>query len=221
MQKSLALIVFIALLSACSPQPHDGEMSHQSASSDVASVDMADVASMDVSGSNPNSPNPDNPTLDSQATTQGEQVHLANKAFIIKADVNFAVKDVVATKDQLESLTLQTGGYIQTSKIYNNTTDTHRYPIGGEQLKVLTHFVRHGMMTVRIPKANVGEFLKGVQGRVVFLDGQEFNATDVALDLQRNALHAQIEAERQAKLGELDAKKQTIWRINPPMWTRQ
>lgn len=181
-------------------------MSHQSASSDVASVDMADVASMDASGKSDNS-NPDNPTLDSQATAQGEQTHLANKAFIIKADVNFAVKDVVATKDQLESLTLQTGGYIQTSKIYNNTTDTHRYPIGGEQLKVLTHFVRHGMMTVRIPKANVGEFLKGVQGQVVFLDGQEFNATDVALDLQRNALHAQIEAERQAKLGELDATK--------------
>ncbi|MCP3897069.1 hypothetical protein [Moraxella sp.] len=50
MQKSLALIVFIALLSACS-KPHDGEMSHQSASSDVASVDMASVASAEVSGS--------------------------------------------------------------------------------------------------------------------------------------------------------------------------
>lgn len=62
-------------------------------------------------------------------------------------------------------------------------------------------------MAVRIPKANVGEFLKGVQGQVVFLDGQEFNATDVALDLQRNALHAQIETERQAELGELDATK--------------
>lgn len=52
MQKSLALIVFIALLSACSG-PHDGEMFHQSVSSDVASVDkadMADVASMDASG---------------------------------------------------------------------------------------------------------------------------------------------------------------------------
>lgn len=207
MQKSLALIVFIALLSACS-KPYDGEMSHQSASSDVVSVDMASVAGTDdPNGLNPDNSNPDNPTLDSQATTQGERAHLANKAFIIKADVNFAVKDVVATKDQLESLTLQTGGYIQTSKIYNNTTDTHRYPIGGEQLKVLTHFVRHGMMTVRIPKANVGEFLKGVQGQVVFLDGQEFNATDVALDLQRNALHAQIEAERQAKLGELNATK--------------
>lgn len=99
-------------------------MSHQLASSDVASVDKADVASMGASGKSDNS-NPDNPTLDNQATTQGEQAHLANKAFIIKADVNFAVKDVAATKDQLESLTLQTGGYIQTPKIYNNTTDTH------------------------------------------------------------------------------------------------
>lgn len=60
-------------------------------------------------------------------------------------------------------------------------------------------------MTVRIPKANVGDFLKGVQGQVVFLDNQEFNATDVALELQRNTLHAQIEAERQAKLDKLHA----------------
>ena len=58
MQKSLALIVFIALLSACSPQPHDGEMSHQSASSDVASVDMADVTNADVSDSNLDNSNP-------------------------------------------------------------------------------------------------------------------------------------------------------------------
>lgn len=68
-------------------------------------------------------------------------------------------------------------------------------------------FVRYGELVVRVPQHKVSEFLGGVQGRVVFLDGQEFNATDVALDLQRNALHAQIEAERQAKLGELDATK--------------
>ncbi|MDO4896130.1 MAG: DUF4349 domain-containing protein [Moraxella sp.] len=204
MQKSLTLIICLTLLSACS-KPHDGtDYAHQSASSEIATTtDMASVAG----ANDPNGSNPDNPTLDSQATTQNEQAHLADKAFIIKADVNFAVKDVVATKDQLESLTLQTGGYIQTSKIYNNTTDTHRYPIGGEQLKVLTHFVRHGMMTVRIPRAKVSEFLKGMQGQVVFLNNQEFNASDVALDLQRNALHAQIEAERQAKLGELNATK--------------
>lgn len=205
MQKSLWVISLIILLSACSPPP-EGDAYHQSASSDasMAAESMTTQASV-LEGSDEQ--NPTNPTLNSQATTQGEQAHLTNKAFVIKADVQFAVKDVVATKDSLEALALQTGGYIQTSNIYNETTDTHRYPIGGERLKVLTHFVRHGQMTVRIPKARVGEFLKGVQGQVVFLNNQSFNASDVALDLQRQALHAQIEAEKQKQLNNLDATK--------------
>lgn len=202
MHKSLPFILFIVLLSACS-KPQDNH-AYEPASGNEAAIGESMTAHMEAAPNLENQ-NPDNPTLNSQVTTQSEQAHLANKAFVITADASFAVKDVVATKDGLEVLTLQTGGYIQTSKVYNETTSTHQYPIGGEQLKVLTHFVRHGQMTVRIPKARVGEFLKGVQGQMVFLDGQSFHASDVVLDLQRQALHAQIEAERQKRLSDISA----------------
>lgn len=188
MQKSLTLIVLIGLLSACSPAPHDAEYA------DMASSPMAEVAGDSTE-----------PTLQSHITDQHEQAHLADRQFIINANADFSVQDVVKSMETLETLTLRMGGYVQKSHVYNQTTDTQSYPIGNEQLKVLTQFVRHGQMIVRIPKANVGEFLKGVQGQVVFLESQSFSTTDVALDLQREKLHAQIETQKQAKLAELSA----------------
>lgn len=179
--------MFIALLSACSrPEFGYGTLDEAPASAENQAVLTA---------------HPD--TLDSQAISQSQQAHLQDRQFVVHANVNFATDDVVKTKDSLETLTLQAGGYIQKTHLYNSTISEDTYPIGGEKLKVLTHFIRRGEMVVRIPKDNVGEFLKNVQAHVVFLDAHEFNASDVALDLQRQALLAQIEAQKQQQLDSL------------------
>lgn len=182
----LPTLVLMALLSACSHPPND----------------LADNQSPQD-----NSTDQQNPTLVSPATSQSQADHLADKKFVINVSSNFSVKDVIETSNVLEKLTLDLGGYIQSRRIFNETNYVRSYPIGNEQLKTLTEFVRHSEMVLRIPNTKVSEFLAGVQGQVVFLDGQEFHAKDVALDLERQALHAKIEAEKQALLSPLSPTK--------------
>lgn len=208
--KSALTLAIILALSACSKAPEpdysasasrqsmsDGVMAENTASSAVATDETTQGAVLQK----------DNQTLHSQATDQSTQAHLTDKQFIVNTQAQFGVADVVKTVDALESLTLNMGGYIQKTHIYNDTTSKESYPVGDGNIKTLTHFVRRSQMIVRIPKARVGEFLKGVQGQVVFLDTQEYTAKDVALDLQREYLLAQIEAQKQADLARLNATK--------------
>lgn len=203
MQKLLTLTLFVALLSACS-KPHD-DYDH------APTAQSASVATAEAVDENPifaDNPSPTTkPDLQSAVTNQGGEAHLADKKFIVNVSSSFSVKDVVATTETLENLTVQMGGYVQSSRIFHETNYVKTYPIGDGKLKTLTEFVRHGELIVRVPQGRVSEFLKGVQGQVVFLDGREFTAQDVALDLQRQALHAQIERKKQAKLAELSATK--------------
>lgn len=191
MHKSALPLCVLLILSAYSKAPE-----HEFAQATSDTTLESPVASAQNSDS-----------LNSQTTTQHEQAHLKDKRFIINVNVHFHVADVVKTANTLESLTLNTGGYLQKVHIFNDDTDTHRYPIGDGNIKMLTQFVRQGQMVVRIPKERVGEFLKGVQEQMVFLNNQEYTAKDVALDLQREQLHAQIEAQRQADLARLNPTK--------------
>lgn len=203
MQKLLTLTLFVLLLSACSKPHDDYDHTPTAQSASMASADLPqDGAVMDDSQSHTTKPD-----LQSAVASQSEQAHLADKKFVVNVNSRFSVKDVVATAETLENLTVQMGGYVQSSQIFHETNHVKTYPIGDGKLKTLTEFVRHGELIVRVPQRQVSEFLKGVQGQVVFLDNQEFTAQDVALDLQRQALNAQIEAQKQAKLAELSATK--------------
>lgn len=191
MHKSALLLCILFILSACSKAPK-----HEFAEQAVAENTTEHTALQQ-----------DNNLLNSQSTTQDEQAHLADKRFVVNVKVHFGTTDVVKTVKTLEDLTLNTGGYLQKVQIFNEITDKHSYPIGDGKIKTLTHFVRQSQMTVRIPKERVNEFLNHVQEQMVFLHEQEYIAKDVALDLQRELLHAQIEAQKQADLERLNPAK--------------
>lgn len=211
----LSTLVLMALLSACSRPSDHAPPAYNSEPSTEQSMEQSATASMalesgdlsDKQSPQDNRTDHQNPALVSPATDQSQADHLADKKFVIHVSSNFSVKDVVETSNTLEKLTLELGGYVQSRRIFNETNYVRSYPIGNEQLKTLTEFMRHGELVLRIPNAKVSEFLAGVQGQVVFLDGQEFHAKDVVLDLERQALNAKIEAEKQALLSPLSPTK--------------
>lgn len=207
----LPTLVLMALLSACSrpsdhaSPAHSSEQSMEQSATASMALESGDLS--DEQSPQDNSTDHQNQALVSPTTSQSQADHLADKKFVIHVSSNFSVKDVVETSNTLEKLTLELGGYVQSRRIFNETNYVRSYPIGNEQLKTLTEFVRHGELVLRIPNAKVSEFLAGVQGQVVFLDGQEFHAKDVVLDLERQALNAKIEAEKQALLSPLSPTK--------------
>lgn len=132
-------------------------------------------------------------TDDSEATLGSEaaDISIAGKELMVSASASFEVKDVVNTRNEIESLTRQQGGYIAESSISNNQIDSRTYRQGDKDITVVT-YTRHADMIIRVPREKVSSFLRQVQKQVKFLSHEQFSAKDVTLDLYREKLQAQL-----------------------------
>lgn len=125
--------------------------------------------------------------LGSQAT----DVQIAGKELIVTAHADFKVADVVKSKDIIENLTRQHGGYVALSKTTNIESGSRTF-IKGEQNVTVTTYYRQATMTLRIPRQKMSAFLKQIEQQVAFLNEQTFSAQDVTLDIYREQLASQL-----------------------------
>ena len=136
-------------------------------------------------------------TLGSQAA----DIKIAGKALLITASADFKVEDVVKTSDAIESLTRQQAGYVALSNISNHPHDSRTFVQGNKNITITT-YTRQADMTVRIPRANVSKFLAQLQQQVAFLNGQQFSAQDVTLDIYREQLASQLNSDMASELSQ-------------------
>ena len=136
-------------------------------------------------------------TLGSQAA----DIKIAGKALLITASADFKVEDVVKTSDAIESLTRQQAGYVALSNISNHPRDNRTFVQGNKNITITT-YTRQADMTVRIPRANVSKFLAQLQQQVAFLNGQQFSAQDVTLDIYREQLASQLNSDMASELSQ-------------------
>ena len=136
-------------------------------------------------------------TLGSQAA----DIKIAGKALLITASADFKVEDVVKTSDAIESLTRQQAGYVALSNISNHPRDSRTFVQGNKNITITT-YTRQADMTVRIPRANVSKFLAQLQQQVAFLNGQQFSAQDVTLDIYREQLASQLNSDMASELSQ-------------------
>ena len=136
-------------------------------------------------------------TLGSQAAG----IKIAGKALLITASADFKVEDVVKTSDAIESLTRQQAGYVALSNISNHPRDNRTFVQGNKNITITT-YTRQADMTVRIPRANVSKFLAQLQQQVAFLNGQQFSAQDVTLDIYREQLASQLNSDMASELSQ-------------------
>ena len=136
-------------------------------------------------------------TLGSQAAG----IKIAGKALLITASADFKVEDVVKTSDAIESLTRQQAGYVALSNISNHPRDSRTFVQGNKDITITT-YTRQADMTVRIPRANVSKFLAQLQQQVAFLNGQQFSAQDVTLDIYREQLASQLNSDMASELSQ-------------------
>lgn len=136
-------------------------------------------------------------TLGSQAA----DIKIAGKALLITASADFKVEDVVKTSDAIESLTRQQAGYVALSNISNHPRDSRTFVQGNKNITITT-YTRQADMTFRIPRANVSKFLAQLQQQVAFLNGQQFSAQDVTLDIYREQLASQLNSDMASELSQ-------------------
>ena len=201
--------IALLLTSGCGQVPEDGYESEAATESyqDMAMEEIAAAPQATVEGAAETKEKTverlavENISGDSEQTlgSQVADIEIPGKTLVVNARADFKVADVVKSKDAIETLTRQQGGYVAAISISNNEIDRRTYR-SGEQDISLTTYSRHADMTVRIPKAKVSEFMRQLQKQVAFLQGQEFSAQDVTLDIYREQLAAQLNGDMAAEL---------------------
>lgn len=201
--------IAILLLNGCGQVPEDGyegevatESQQEMAMEDIAEASQAiEEETSTEKEATVDRLAVENISGDSEQTlgSQVADIEIPGKTLVVNARADFKVADVVKSKDAIESLTRQQGGYVAAISISNNEIDRRTYR-SGEQDISLTTYSRHADMTVRIPKAKVSEFMRQLQKQVAFLQAQEFSAQDVTLDLYREQLAAQLNGDMAAEL---------------------
>ncbi|OXL27683.1 DUF4349 domain-containing protein [Psychrobacter sp. DAB_AL32B] len=172
---------------------------------------MSDVAADSTSNAKPtsNDLSVDNLSGDSEQTlgSQVADIQIAGKELLITASANFKVKDVVKSSAAIENLTRQQGGYVALSNISNHPNDSRTFVQDDKNITITT-YTRQAEMTVRVPRVNINKFLAQLQPQVAFLNGQEFTAEDVTLDIYREKLASQLGSDMASELSQerLDSK---------------
>ena len=87
------------------------------------------------------------------------------------------------------------------SNISNHPRDSRTFVQGNKNITITT-YTRQADMTVRIPRANVSKFLAQLQQQVAFLNGQQFSAQDVTLDIYREQLASQLNSDMASELSQ-------------------
>ncbi|MDE4454894.1 DUF4349 domain-containing protein [Psychrobacter sp. DAB_AL62B] len=183
--------------------------------SDVA-ADSSDSSDSSDSADNTSNAKPtsndlsiDNLSGDSEQTlgSQVADIQIAGKELLITASANFKVKDVVKSSAAIENLTRQQGGYVALSNISNHPNDSRTFVQDDKNITITT-YTRQAEMTVRVPRVNINKFLAQLQPQVAFLNGQEFTAEDVTLDIYREKLASQLGSDMASELSQerLDSK---------------
>lgn len=175
----------------------------QSATEEVANSEMAGIMSDAAVDHASNGLEVANLSSTSEQTlgSQAADIKIAGKALLITASADFKVEDVVKTSDAIESLTRQQAGYVALSNISNHPRDSRTFVQGNKNITITT-YTRQADMTVRIPRANVSKFLAQLQQQVAFLNGQQFSAQDVTLDIYREQLASQLNSDMASELSQ-------------------
>ena len=175
----------------------------QSATEEVVNSEMAGIMSDAAVDNASNGLEVANLSSTSEQTlgSQAADIKIAGKALLITASADFKVEDVVKTSDAIESLTRQQAGYVVLSNISNHPRDSRTFVQGNKNITITT-YTRQADMTVRIPRANVSKFLAQLQQQVAFLNGQQFSAQDVTLDIYREQLASQLNSDMASELSQ-------------------
>jgi hypothetical protein len=110
------------------------------------------------------------------------------RKFVVSAELKFRAKDVVKTTYAIENLTINTGGFVTYTELYSAENYRNVVKISADSSLESIFYTVENNMTLRIPKANLDSFLRGVGNEVDYFDYRIVKANDVGLDLLANNL---------------------------------
>jgi Domain of unknown function (DUF4349) len=136
---------------------------------------------------------------------------LANEQAVEKmiktADMQFRVKDVQRTKEDLSSIIKKEGGVVMDFSINSTIQNTEKAKFSTDSLKEITAYRTQGCLVAKVPSEKLDDFTNQIAGMAVFVDNQSLKMEDKSLAYLTNSLKSENRQEAIAQIKKVATKK--------------
>jgi len=111
-----------------------------------------------------------------------------DKKFIQTADVKFKVKDVFKTTMTIEDVVAKHQGFITYTHLQNRIQAEESHQVSADSSLKITAYVMENQLRIRVPSANLQQFLRALNQSVDFPHHRIIEAKEVSLDILEKEL---------------------------------
>jgi len=140
---------------------------------------------------------------DTAATTDATSA----EKIIKTADMQFRVKNVQNTKEQLSKTISSQGGTVAEFSIQSTILATDKVKQSVDSLKEITSYRTNGYLVAKIPSEKLDEFTNTIAKMAVFVDYQAMKMDDQSISFLSNKMKAENRVEAVARINKLATKK--------------
>ncbi|PLK43318.1 DUF4349 domain-containing protein [Emticicia sp. TH156] len=119
-----------------------------------------------------------------------KQDSLLRSQFILKVDLDFKVKDVRKSSEQIEELALKYNGFVSYAHMQSEVEDKKTIIISPDSLMEISSVNITNNITLRIPNRNLQSLLKDLNGMILYINHRTIEAEEVSLRILSSELAA-------------------------------
>jgi len=147
---------------------------------------------------------------DTTATITSLDTTLKTEKLVKTADMHFKVKDVKQVSQNISALTVKYNGMVMHHSMQSSINNSQRLPLSNDSLMLISSYNTNADMVVKIPAANVDEFLTTVGKMAVYINNRNMDIQDKTLDY----LSAQMKVASRTAF--IDQQKKGIVKVKNP-----
>lgn len=152
----------------------------------------------------------DSVMLESQTA---EAANKPQRKFVRTADLQFKVKDVRKSSEEIEDLTTKYGGFIAYSNMYSDILDKKTVVISRDSVLEVSSINIQNEINIKVPNQHLQALLKDLNGMMLHVNHRIIKADDVSLQMLSHELYnkrvekfsERIESAHQHRKGDVAA----------------
>lgn len=127
-------------------------------------------------------------TMVEEPETTEKPVAETERKFVRTADMQFKVKDVRKSAEQIEDLTTKYGGFVTYSHMHSDENEKKTVVVSEDSLLQVSSVSVENDITIRVPNQHLPNVLKELNSMMLYVDHRTIKAEDVRLQMLSNDL---------------------------------
>lgn len=148
-------------------------------------------------------------SISSVATLQ-----VKDKQFIKSADVSMEVKDVYEATISIEKQLKEVGGFVTSSRLHSQIISEETFNTSDENATLVRKFQTENTIQVRVPTAQLGEFLTFIHDKNLFLTSRNITAEEVTANIKVAELEVTRNKNTGKNISQLKTDKDQVMMID-------